>query len=469
MRIDNKRVNGVANLSPQTLHRGLPVPAVIDNLRAPARRPDQRTPQTMPSRADPSMHRRSLLTLFAAAAVLPACGDSHDGGSDTPRVVTGRIDPALLSAGLQVGSARGPSTVSGDTFSTTVSDTGVGILALEDAAGRVRGFTLTFPGDPPAFSPEATALATIFLQPGIGTVNPAAARALAAKIQALPEFADYVALLRNRVATPLDLLGGDVDFIGAREAVVQALGSQLPQQGLVTASRDGTRVILSNPSQRVLRVIRRDASGDQLLQDLLPPSGLLVDHPAGDLAQLSYIAAGAGHAVPGQVNASVLDSTYGPTIFSALTLPILELLGGNPISEEDGLRIYAQLEPLPVPDFSAAISAESTAAVGAALDDADTAAQTLGGIAAWITGSSTDISKLVTAGAYVAGLAFTLGAIMKFKQHKDNPTQIPVGTPIALVFIAAALLFLPSILSVAGGTLFGGDSRSSVAGEPFAG
>lgn len=28
----------------------------------------------------------------------------------------------------------------------------------------------------------------------------------------------------------------------------------------------------------------------------------------------------------------------------------------------------------------------------------------------------------------------------------DNPTQIPIGTPIALAFIAAALEFLPSIL-----------------------
>ena len=28
----------------------------------------------------------------------------------------------------------------------------------------------------------------------------------------------------------------------------------------------------------------------------------------------------------------------------------------------------------------------------------------------------------------------------------DNPIQIPIGTPIALVFIAAALLFIPSVL-----------------------
>lgn len=44
---------------------------------------------------------------------------------------------------------------------------------------------------------------------------------------------------------------------------------------------------------------------------------------------------------------------------------------------------------------------------------------------------------------------------MKFKQHKDNPTQITIGTPIALTFVAASLLFLPSILSVTGGTMFG--------------
>ncbi|WP_425411908.1 type IV secretion protein IcmD [Legionella massiliensis] len=83
-------------------------------------------------------------------------------------------------------------------------------------------------------------------------------------------------------------------------------------------------------------------------------------------------------------------------------------------------------------------------------------ATSLGGMASSITGSIGSISKLVTAGSYVAGLGFSLGAIMKFKAHKDNPTQIPIGTPLALTFIAAALLFLPSILGVAGQTMFGG-------------
>ena len=36
-------------------------------------------------------------------------------------------------------------------------------------------------------------------------------------------------------------------------------------------------------------------------------------------------------------------------------------------------------------------------------------------------------------------------AIFKFKQHRDNPTQVPLLEPVALLGIAAGLLFLPSI------------------------
>ncbi|WP_115385474.1 type IV secretion protein IcmD [Legionella gratiana] len=85
----------------------------------------------------------------------------------------------------------------------------------------------------------------------------------------------------------------------------------------------------------------------------------------------------------------------------------------------------------------------------------DAAAMSVGNMASTITSSFTNLTKLITAGSYLAGLGFSIGAIMKFKQHKDNPTQIPIGTPIALVFIAAALLFLPSILGITGTTMFG--------------
>ena len=48
------------------------------------------------------------------------------------------------------------------------------------------------------------------------------------------------------------------------------------------------------------------------------------------------------------------------------------------------------------------------------------AALTVGNMASEITGSFVNLTKLITAGSYLAGLAFAIGAIMKFKQHKDN-------------------------------------------------
>lgn len=80
---------------------------------------------------------------------------------------------------------------------------------------------------------------------------------------------------------------------------------------------------------------------------------------------------------------------------------------------------------------------------------------TIGGVASLVTQSFKNLAKLITATSYLAGLGFSIGSVMKFRQHKDNPTQIPIGTPIALLFIASALLFLPSILGIAGVTLFG--------------
>jgi|GEM_PF-2260541 len=103
------------------------------------------------------------------------------------------------------------------------------------------------------------------------------------------------------------------------------------------------------------------------------------------------------------------------------------------------------------------------AATSTSSPSSTSSASTLGSVADNVETSFTNLTNLITAGSYLAGLGFSTGAILKFKQHKDNPTQIPIGTPIALLFVGAALLFLPSILSVAGTTMFGG-SGGTVAG-----
>lgn len=73
------------------------------------------------------------------------------------------------------------------------------------------------------------------------------------------------------------------------------------------------------------------------------------------------------------------------------------------------------------------------------------------------------IQAQIDATPYVAGLAFAMTAILKFKQHKDNPTQTG---PIAMMLIAVALIFLPSIFKAGGGTIFDRDLPSEIDGIP---
>ena len=64
--------------------------------------------------------------------------------------------------------------------------------------------------------------------------------------------------------------------------------------------------------------------------------------------------------------------------------------------------------------------------------------------------------------AAARGLAFepevstpTSSAKAQLNDLKNKTTLIPIGTPIALLFIAAALIFLPSIFAKVSGTVFG--------------
>lgn len=84
--------------------------------------------------------------------------------------------------------------------------------------------------------------------------------------------------------------------------------------------------------------------------------------------------------------------------------------------------------------------------------------QTLGEMGMAIAGSFGSISKLIIATAYISGIGFGIAAIFKFKQVKDNPTQIPISTPFALLGVSALLVFLPGVFVPAGLTLFGSDA-----------
>ena len=79
----------------------------------------------------------------------------------------------------------------------------------------------------------------------------------------------------------------------------------------------------------------------------------------------------------------------------------------------------------------------------------------LGDIATNIMESFQNLGKLMLAIAYLSGFSFTISSIFKFKQHKDNPTQIPVSTPLALLIVGIMLIFLPGIIEPTGYTIFG--------------
>ncbi len=84
----------------------------------------------------------------------------------------------------------------------------------------------------------------------------------------------------------------------------------------------------------------------------------------------------------------------------------------------------------------------------------------IGTIASNVTSTFTSLAKLFTAGSFIAGIGFTAAAILKFKAYKDNPTQIPIGTPFALLCVGVALIFLPNVIKSGGATLFGNSASS---------
>ena len=78
----------------------------------------------------------------------------------------------------------------------------------------------------------------------------------------------------------------------------------------------------------------------------------------------------------------------------------------------------------------------------------------IGGAAKKLTDTFTDIGKLLVGSAYIAGFGFVIAGIFKFKLAKDSHGQIPFSTPIAIVAVGAALLFLPSLVQVVSQSVF---------------
>lgn len=94
------------------------------------------------------------------------------------------------------------------------------------------------------------------------------------------------------------------------------------------------------------------------------------------------------------------------------------------------------------------------------------ASGTIGDMANTAVQSAAPVAGVISALAYLAGFGMTLAAIFKLKAHKDTPTQVPLSTGIVWLFLGCALLFLPTIISSVGKTIFGSPgSMVSISGS----
>lgn len=72
-----------------------------------------------------------------------------------------------------------------------------------------------------------------------------------------------------------------------------------------------------------------------------------------------------------------------------------------------------------------------------------------------VTKQAGAVAQMMNIAAYVAGVGFALAGILQFKAHKENPQQTPLSKPVVMLIVAAGLLFLPTVLTIAGQSLFG--------------
>jgi intracellular multiplication protein IcmD len=86
--------------------------------------------------------------------------------------------------------------------------------------------------------------------------------------------------------------------------------------------------------------------------------------------------------------------------------------------------------------------------------------RTLGEMFTNLGESFPNFGRLLVGFSYVAGIGFGIAAAYKFKQYKDNPTQIPIGTPVALIMVSTLLIFMPTLAKPAGNSLFGTTAES---------
>lgn len=261
----------------------------------------------------PGANRREFLQGLSAAAItawLTGCGgggerDSFGGSApgqgsslaDAPRGrVTGTVNTSQVGGtSPQVFSVfDGMVPTTGGSFSLNVSEDRAQALLVLDAIQKLRGLTINLPGQSPTVDARSTAVAIIFLTPGISTTDVETARLRLQAIQAAAGFSAFLQLLQAAMVNQDLVTALAVPGIrDARDLVVQQILDQIPQvqprilartqqeetqvqsDGYIALSKDAAstdsqlKINIANEGYRFVKVIREEHFAGQK-QAVLP-------------------------------------------------------------------------------------------------------------------------------------------------------------------------------------------------------
>ena len=89
------------------------------------------------------------------------------------------------------------------------------------------------------------------------------------------------------------------------------------------------------------------------------------------------------------------------------------------------------------------------------------AKENIGTVARRLRGVGAPFVNVIVLVSYLCGLGFVLASAFKFKEHKQNPQQVPVGTAIAMFIVGILMVFLPGLVRPLAATMFGQGAPSS--------
>ena len=89
---------------------------------------------------------------------------------------------------------------------------------------------------------------------------------------------------------------------------------------------------------------------------------------------------------------------------------------------------------------------------------------TITSIASNMQTTVSETANILTNVSLVTGIGLTMASFFKLKQHKDQPTQVPISNGVTLLVLGAGLTVFPLLLPTANKAAFGSVTTGTVGG-----